>query len=50
MRKRQIIKSLPKGHGKYYLRWLEAKKTDGAVQMPFSWMAYWYRRLHNAVN
>ena len=50
MRKRQIIKSLPKGHGKYYLKWLEARKTDGAVQMPFSWMAYWYRRLEHDVN
>lgn len=48
MRKRQIIKSLPKGHGKYYLRWLEAKGAYG--QMPFSWMAYWYRRLDHDVN
>lgn len=41
-RKQQIMRSLPKGHTKYYLKWLEAKGTYG--QMPFSWMAYWYRR------
>lgn len=50
LRKQQIIKFLPRGHGKYYLKWLEAAKTAGAVQMTFSWMAYWYRRLHNATN
>lgn len=46
LRKQQIMRSLPKGHAKYYLKWLKAHKT-GAIQMPFSWMAYWYRRLEH---
>ena len=44
-RKQQIMRSLPKKDAKYFLRWLEAHKTESATQMPFSWMAYWYRRL-----
>ena len=44
LRKRQIMKSVPKKtDARCYLKWLEAKGTYG--QMPFSWMAYWYRRL-----
>ena len=44
LRKQQIMKSVPKKtDARCYLKWLEAKGTCG--QMPFSWMAYWYRRL-----
>ena len=46
LRKQQIMRSVPKKtDARCFLKWLEARKTDGAVQMPFSWMAYWYRRL-----
>ena len=49
LRKQQIMKSIPKKtEARCYLKWLEAKGTYG--QMPFSWMAYWYRRLEHAVN
>ena len=44
LRKRQIMKSVPKKtDARCFLKWLKAKGTYG--QMPFSWMAYWYRRL-----
>ena len=44
LRKQQIMKSIPKKtDARCYLKWLEAKGSYG--QMPFSWMAYWYRRL-----
>ena len=46
LRKQQIMKSVPKKtDARCYLKWLEAKGTYG--QMPFSWMAYWYRRLEH---
>lgn len=44
LRKQQIIRSIPKKtDARCFLKWLEAKGAYG--QMPFSWMAYWYRRL-----
>ena len=46
LRKQQIMKSVPKKtDARCYLKWLKAKGTYG--QMPFSWMAYWYRRLEH---
>lgn len=49
LRKQQIMKSIPKKtDARCFLKWLEAKGAYG--QMPFSWMAYWYRRLEHDVN
>ena len=46
MRKQQIMRSIRrKNDARCYLKWLEARKTDKEIQMPFWWMAYWYRRL-----
>lgn len=46
LRKQQIMRSIhKKTNARCYLKWLEAKATYG--QMPFSWMAYWYRRLEH---
>lgn len=46
LRKQQIVRSIhKKTNARCYLKWLEAKGTYG--QMPFSWMAYWYRRLEH---
>lgn len=48
LRKQQIMRSIPKKtDARCYLKWLEAHTTDSATQMPFSWMAYWYRRLEH---
>ena len=46
LRKQQIMRSIRrKTDARCYLKWLEARKTDKEIQMPFWWMAYWYRRL-----
>ena len=46
LRKQQIMRSIHrKTVARCYPKWLEAKGTYG--QMPFSWMAYWYRRLEH---
>ena len=48
-RKQQIMRSVPKKtDARCFKKWLEAKGAYG--QMPFSWMAYWYRRLDHDAN